>query len=594
MTYTFVQILRAATELALLDEHSARYDAVYLKNRRTQLNERLEATLGLEGLQAVLGVRKAMEAKFGTVSDAALTAAQVRIIRYFMKPAGRATPDSSSAAKLPLRERLTPKNNPVNKTSLKPGWREIVRSGYARAIAGVVGALAWVLLADALYRWLARSYPAIESVSYYGLWALSVVAYFSAIWTIRKRLSNSLHGLLAAEGQSGEATTKLLTAYIGWAFVVGATIMILLLMFDYYSHTAAAAAVDVEADLAAKAAMQGGPTWGISAAAPPQGKSQPGLLAEVGAFAGTFGDFFGGVVNPILTFGTLLALTITILMQRTQLFDEKQRSKDATASSNLQNFENTFFQLMGLHGATIEALRFAPKNILLPSEKARPVYQQIMPLPRQERLPEQVSGRAVFTCVLDLMYHLHREATAQRKWHDDWIKEPHDAYLLFQTQYNDVLGHYFRNLFQVLAFVDRHPTRLAETSVEAEHDIRKRYANMLRAQLSAHELSILFYNCLDRVVDDGAFRAIVVEYEFLEHMPVEYWHSDHTLRISGYVAPITELLRQYLGKGQAHVKQSGAFGSNPEVAEFLEIERLLHPRPRPSRCASSRSDMHTG
>lgn len=59
--------------------------------------------------------------------------------------------------------------------------------------------------------------------------------------------------------------------------------------------------------------------------------ADPTWLEKTGGYLGTFGDFFGSVVNPILTFGTLVALAITILMQRVQLREAREDAKDSGA-----------------------------------------------------------------------------------------------------------------------------------------------------------------------------------------------------------------------------------------------------------------------
>lgn len=71
---------------------------------------------------------------------------------------------------------------------------------------------------------------------------------------------------------------------------------------------------------------------------------------------GLFGDYFGGMLNPILSFLALIALLYTIILQSAELKatrDELEKSSDAlTAQSDslrLQNFENRFFKLIELH-----------------------------------------------------------------------------------------------------------------------------------------------------------------------------------------------------------------------------------------------------
>lgn len=50
---------------------------------------------------------------------------------------------------------------------------------------------------------------------------------------------------------------------------------------------------------------------------------------------GTIGDFFGGVINPILTFITIYLLLVSIRIQREELEATRQEMKDATAQASL-------------------------------------------------------------------------------------------------------------------------------------------------------------------------------------------------------------------------------------------------------------------
>lgn len=71
---------------------------------------------------------------------------------------------------------------------------------------------------------------------------------------------------------------------------------------------------------------------------------------------GSFGDFIGGSLNPILSFLAFIALLYTIVLQSRELKltrEELEGSKDALNNHNeslrLQNFENTFFKLLEIH-----------------------------------------------------------------------------------------------------------------------------------------------------------------------------------------------------------------------------------------------------
>ena len=75
-------------------------------------------------------------------------------------------------------------------------------------------------------------------------------------------------------------------------------------------------------------------------------------------------------------------------------------------------------------------------------------------------------------------------------------------FLDFYGKYKAELGHYFRNLYHVLLYVD-----------QSAIGSRVRYEKILRAQLSEYELTLLFYNCLCGY-GVGNFRELVEGYAF--------------------------------------------------------------------------------
>jgi hydroxymethylpyrimidine pyrophosphatase-like HAD family hydrolase len=82
-----------------------------------------------------------------------------------------------------------------------------------------------------------------------------------------------------------------------------------------------------------------------------------------------------------------------------------------------------------------------------------------------------------------------------------------DAFHNFFLRYQSDLGHYWRNLDNILEFIDK-------KNPEAEFF----YSNLLRAQLSSHELLLLFYNCLSHY-GDKKFKPLIEKYYFLQNLP---------------------------------------------------------------------------
>jgi len=289
-------------------------------------------------------------------------------------------------------------------------------------------------------------------------------------------------------------------------------------------------------------------------------------LEKAGMFLGTFGDFLGGVLNPLLTFGTLVALAITILLQRTQLELAEDSASRNSAVMEKQAFETTFFNMLNLHNTTVQDLKFDPKTIEIPAwhKDATEMEEDI---DFDNRNPDMLltpinmaesEGRQVFERVLQLM---------DSKLHPS---PPNAVYHRIQKYHNYVLGHYFRTLYQLLELVE-------EYSEEAGHEEATRYSSIIRAQLSANELILLFYNCGYELVDTGQFRKLLKRYEILEHMPLRLGSEPDTLDTPGYSFEIEHHIDQYFKRpedGDHVFSKAGAFGENPVVRDFLERKAI--------------------
>ena len=76
---------------------------------------------------------------------------------------------------------------------------------------------------------------------------------------------------------------------------------------------------------------------------------------------GTFGDYLGGTLNPIISFLALIGLLYTIHQQaqemqatREELEQAAEQQRRQSEIFNLQQFESTFFSLLEQHNKIIE------------------------------------------------------------------------------------------------------------------------------------------------------------------------------------------------------------------------------------------------
>lgn len=79
----------------------------------------------------------------------------------------------------------------------------------------------------------------------------------------------------------------------------------------------------------------------------------------------------------------------------------------------------------------------------------------------------------------------------------------------FFSQYNDLLGHYFRTLYSIIKFVDKS---------NLENENKKVYTSIIRAQLSELEPVLLFYNCIYLDKTQEKFLPLIKKYQTLKYV----------------------------------------------------------------------------
>lgn len=280
---------------------------------------------------------------------------------------------------------------------------------------------------------------------------------------------------------------------------------------------------------------------------------------------GTFGDFFGGVLNPILTFLTLIGLIVTIIIQRQELaLSRKEYVKTADALST-QAIETTFFNMIDLHHKIAEELRLDIDEISHKSKqkelitKISEVALQIAPYGLdkiKKEPPKQFIGREVFKGLAFYLAACTESDTDAKA-----------LYKHIQDNHNHILGHYFRNLYQVLKLIEENKNV----------STKQKYLSILRAQLSTYELAILFINCLDGVCDNGEFKLLLSKYKMLEHLHIK--QTGENFLLANTIPVTSEMVLQYEplpqdAKIDLHKYFGGAFGKNKGVPYNLKRNLL--------------------
>lgn len=233
------------------------------------------------------------------------------------------------------------------------------------------------------------------------------------------------------------------------------------------------------------------------------------LIHKFSDSPGTFGDTFGAI-NALFSGFAFAGVIYAILLQRVELklqrnelqltraelAGQKEQLRAQNDTLRQQNFESTFFQLLRLHNDIVS-------SIDLRGSDGGAVTQ---------------SGRDCFRMFYDRFKKRWGKAEP-----DDQGNSAADrldrTYLATYAAIEADVGHYFRSLYNIVKFVDG-------SSMEN----KRLYTNLIRAQLSTYELTLLFYNCLSSMGSEK-FKPLVERYALLKMVPRKQLISESHLTL---------------------------------------------------------------
>jgi hypothetical protein len=154
--------------------------------------------------------------------------------------------------------------------------------------------------------------------------------------------------------------------------------------------------------------------------------------------------------------------------------------KEALEGISQQSFETMLVQLIGFHHEIVGQLQF-------------------------RRSGTDYIGREV---IRQLSEELDLIASVQQPDEESApnIQAVRRRYQLFYNSRKAQIDHYFRNLYHIIKYID-----------ESDVPNARRYTSLVRAQLSASELQLLFYGGLSE--EGTKFKPLIEKYALLEPLP---------------------------------------------------------------------------
>jgi len=212
-----------------------------------------------------------------------------------------------------------------------------------------------------------------------------------------------------------------------------------------------------------------------------------------------FGDFIGGVLNPLLSFAAFVSVLITVFMQRSQLKQnheqlkmtreelvlstlELKRSADAQGrqieTANIQNFETTFFNLLSRFEAqSAHLIRVYLQDEVL-NDNNVPSYLEL----------DRDARYCGFEHLRYELYNYHRYYSSE-KFRGKHPKSCGSAEafsgITNSGAHKIVLESYFMHFKFIIDFIE-----------ESELEDKRKYYRVLFSELTNGELIFVFYQIL--------------------------------------------------------------------------------------------------
>jgi Putative phage abortive infection protein len=209
---------------------------------------------------------------------------------------------------------------------------------------------------------------------------------------------------------------------------------------------------------------------------------------------------FNNVFNSLTSLFTALAfggVIITLLLQRQDINIQNE-------INNLQNFENNFFRFLEQHHRVIDSFVIEVK----PNKKDDTIEE--MPETRKK-----ISQLDAFD-FLAKDFKFRFDKIKEIRFHADTSYDTIFTYAFLHHTYGKygyMLSHYYRNLYHIIKFID-------ESKALKNISEKRKYVNILRAQLSAPEINLIAWDGMTK--HGAAFKPLIQKYKLLKNMNFTY------------------------------------------------------------------------
>ena len=287
----------------------------------------------------------------------------------------------------------------------------------------------------------------------------------------------------------------------------------------------------------------------------------PSNSCNYNANRGAFGDKFG-FINSLFSGLAFAGIVVSIFLQRKELSLQREELIETRKEFEEQNFQTSLFNLIKTQrqlGDEIEVTidstdgrgnydtkTYNGRKFFIQSRKELMRIKEWMTyggnvIDDYKNITKDKYGKPTsYTNDVILINNIYETdkyyEVTEKEWGNAQFPEIHSlqlgrtAYSIFFKKFHFAIGHYFRHLYHILNFISEQENERiikAKTNIKDKEKLQKReeeikkdfktYANFVQAQMSTHELFLLFYNMLTFKKNE----ALITKYGILENLAME-------------------------------------------------------------------------
>lgn len=246
---------------------------------------------------------------------------------------------------------------------------------------------------------------------------------------------------------------------------------------------------------------------------------------------GQFGDYVGGILNPLISLFTLVVAVSVWKLQKTELLETRRAVEEQGKTAEQQRREQRFFDLLNLYQETM-------KTFVVGGSTGKAALNNWSELFSPHSLDCVTFLNAGWEKFYDPINRPRPSLSAavEEAMNPCMTTFSQDRIRASWSGVSPLLDHYFRIIFAILGELEK--------LLGGDH---WRYAKLFRAQLSRDELTLLAFNLL--FDDEGLkMRPLVYKYGLLKHL------ATNKLREHA----IAELAPAAFGLGSTKARKAGS------------------------------------